>query len=40
MDVEKNPGPDENLMTVTQNIDWRFAEIMQGIQMLTAYINS
>ncbi|WP_419584086.1 hypothetical protein, partial [Thiolapillus sp.] len=27
-------------MTVTQNIDWRFAEIMQGIQMLTAYINS
>ena len=31
MDVEKNPGPDENFMTVMQNIDWKFAEIMQGI---------
>ena len=40
MDVEKNPGPDENFMTVMQNIDWRFAEIMQGTQMHTAYINS
>ena len=40
MDVEKNLGPDETFMTVTQNIDWRFAEIMQGIQMHTAYINS
>ena len=36
MDVEKNPGPDENFVTVMQNIDWRFAEIMQGIQMHTA----
>ena len=40
MDVEKNPGPDENFMTVMQNVDWRFAETMQGIQMHTAYINS
>ena len=40
MDVEKNPGPDENFTTVMQNIDRRFAEIMQGIQMHTAYINS
>ena len=40
MDVEKNPGPDENFMTVMQNIDWRFAEITQGIQMHTAYVNS
>ena len=40
MDVEKNPGPDENSMTVMQNIDWRFAEITQGIQMHTAYVNS
>ena len=40
MDVEKNPGPDENFTTVMQNIDWRFAEIMRGIQMHTAYINS
>ena len=40
MDVEKNPGPDENFMTVMQNIDWRFAQIIQGIQMHTAYINS
>ena len=27
-------------MTVRQNIDWRSAETMQGIQMHTAYINS
>ena len=27
-------------MTVMQNIDWRFAEIMQEIQMHTAYIHS
>ena len=40
MDVEKNPGLDENFTTVMKNIDWRFAEIMQGIQMHTAYINS
>ena len=40
MDVEKNPGPDENFMTVMQTIDWKFAEIMQGKQKHTLYINS
>ena len=40
MDVEKNPGPDENFMTVMQNTDWKFAEIMQGKQKHTPYINS
>ena len=40
MDVEKNPGPDENFVTVMQNIDLRFAEIMQSLQMHTVYINS
>ena len=39
MDVEKNPGPDENFVTLMQNVDWRFSKIMQGIQMHTAYIN-
>ena len=40
MDDEKNSDPDENFTTVMKNIDWRFAEIMQGIQMHKAYINS
>ena len=40
MDVEKNPGPDENFMTVMQNTDWKFAEIMQVKQKHTPYINS
>ena len=40
MDVEKNPGPDENFVTLMQNVDWRFSQIMQGIQMHTAHINS
>ena len=39
MDVEKNPGLDENFMTVMKNIDWRFAEVMQGIQMHTYSIH-
>jgi len=39
MDVEKNPGPDENFVTLMQNVDWRFSQIMRGIQMHTAYIN-
>ena len=30
MDVEKNPGPDENFVTLMQNVDWRFSQIMQG----------
>ena len=40
MDVAKNPGPDDNFVTVRENVDWRSAQIMQGIQMHTAYINS
>ena len=40
MDVEKNPGPEENFVTLMQNVDWRFSQIMQGIQMHTAHINS
>ena len=40
MDVENNPGPDENFVTLMQNVDWRFSQIMQGIQMHTAHINS
>ena len=39
MDVEKNPGPDENFVTLMQNVDWRFSQIMRGIQMHTAHIN-
>ena len=40
MDVEKNPGPDKIFVSLMQNVDWRFSQIMQGIQMHTAYINS
>ena len=40
IDVEKNPGPDENFVTLMQNVDWRFSQITQGIQMHTAHINS
>ena len=39
MDVEKNPGPDKIFVSLMQNVDWRFSQIMQGIQMHTAYIN-
>ena len=39
MDVEKNPGPEENFVTLIQNVDWRFSQIMQGIQMHTAYMK-
>ena len=39
MDVEKNPGPDENFVTLMQNVDWRFSQIMRGIQMHTAHTN-
>ena len=40
MDIEKNPGPEENFVTLIQNVDWRFSQITQGIQMHTAHINS
>ena len=40
MDVEKNPGHDENFATLMQNVDWRLSQIMQGIQIHTAHINS
>ena len=31
MDVEKNPRLDENFVTLMQNVDWRFPQIMQGV---------
>ena len=40
IDVEKNPGPDENFVTLMQNVYWRFSQIIQGIKMHTAHVNS
>ena len=40
MDVEKNPGPDKNCVTLIQTVDWRFLQIIQGIKMHTAHVNS
>ena len=40
MDVEKNPGLDENFMTVMKNIDWRFAEIMHGIKICIQHTST
>ena len=39
MDVEKDPGPDEDFVTLMQKVDWRFSQITPGI-LHTSHSNS